>query len=97
MTKKLNLACPHCGHDLDPKFVKRLAGRIVGSVTGKRKAHSPEVARQAALARWSKQPADNITQRAKDKIATEEVASAAGRQTGGTPPAPPAAASRGAP
>jgi hypothetical protein len=52
--KKLKVACPHCGHPLDPKFVKRLSGQIVGSIEGKRKARKPSVARAAAMARWAK-------------------------------------------
>jgi hypothetical protein len=38
-----DLKCPHCGASLDPKLVKKLAGKVVGSITGKRKARPSSV------------------------------------------------------
>jgi hypothetical protein len=68
-----DLKCPHCGADLDPKWVRKMSGRSLGPITGKRKARSPEIARKAAMARWSKK---------------KPAAIAAVHRTSGTPPAP---------
>jgi hypothetical protein len=78
----------------------------LGSITGKRKAHSSAVARKAAMARWEKrrvapplipqEELDRINWRSAKRTRSKSVA-AASDQTGGTPPAPPAAARRGAP
>jgi hypothetical protein len=52
--KKRVIECPHCGHELSPEFVKRSAGKIVGWVCGRAKAHSSETARAAVMVRWAK-------------------------------------------
>ena len=52
--EKRVIKCPHCSHELSPDFVKRSAGKIVGWVKGKAKAHSSEVARANVMARWAK-------------------------------------------
>ena len=49
-----DLKCPQCGAALEPQLVKKLAGKVVGSITGKRKARSPPVARAAARTRWKR-------------------------------------------
>jgi hypothetical protein len=51
---KLKLVCPHCGSALDPKLIKRMAGKIVGSIRGSVKARPSAVARAAVMKRWAK-------------------------------------------
>jgi hypothetical protein len=54
---KLRLVCPHCGGALDPKLIKHLAGKVVGSIKGKAKARPSDVARAAVMKRWEKKKA----------------------------------------
>jgi len=49
------LVCGDCGARVADIFEE--AGAKGGSATGKSKARSPEQARKAAMARWSKKPA----------------------------------------
>jgi hypothetical protein len=55
MSKQPPFACPHCGHSLSRRFLRRLAGRFLGSIAkGKAKARPSAVARAAAMKRWAK-------------------------------------------
>jgi hypothetical protein len=46
---------------IDLAFIRKLSGRLLGSITGKRKARNPETARKAALVRWSKKREKPLT------------------------------------
>jgi hypothetical protein len=48
------IRCPACGATLPHKWVKSAAGRLVGAIKGRAKAHSSEVARANVMARWAK-------------------------------------------
>lgn len=51
---KTHHKCPHCGKAINPAVMLGAAG---GKAKGAAKARSPEQARAAALARWSRRRA----------------------------------------
>lgn len=46
--------CPHCNKPIPARTVRRESGKLLGAITGARKARTTEQARAAANARWAK-------------------------------------------
>jgi hypothetical protein len=51
--RKTELQCPHRDGAFDPELIKRVAGKVVGSIKGEAKARTSAVARAAAMKRWA--------------------------------------------
>ena len=47
------MICPHCHKSIPARTVRRESGKLLGSITGERKARTTEQARAAANARWA--------------------------------------------